>query len=152
MWCSNLHENIALLIKIGVILVIFNFIIIIKSPQYTGDDLCFCSYATAISTGRRFCSRDNFWTTFRISFIFGRIDGPDLQVSWLDWFLSWTWPQIFKVKYGICYISAKNGQIAMKQKANIPIQLYASNLTIRFDLGHDLDLEVSRSKMKFSTS
>ena len=25
-----------------------------------------------------FCSRDNFWTTFRISFIFGRINDPDL--------------------------------------------------------------------------
>ena len=25
-----------------------------------------------------FCSRDNFWTTFRIAFIFGTIVGPDL--------------------------------------------------------------------------
>ena len=28
----------------------------------------------------------------------------------------------FKVKYRICYISAKNGPIATKQKANISIE------------------------------
>ena len=32
------------------------------------------------------------------------------------------WPSIFKVKYGFCYISAKNGLIAMKQNANIAIE------------------------------
>ena len=111
------------------------------------------------------CSHDNFWTTFQISFIFGRIDGPDLYITWLDfgrdlvlefsrlnlqfaislpkmvrlpwnknqtfrlnskpqiWHLSWPctwpWPWIFKVKYGIHYIFAKNGPIVTKQKANI---------------------------------
>ena len=29
----------------------------------------------------------------------------------------------FKVKYGICYISAKNDPIATKRKANISIEL-----------------------------
>ena len=38
------------------------------------------------------------------------------------WPWPWTWPWIFKVKSGICYISAKNGSIAMKQKANILIE------------------------------
>ena len=33
----------------------------------------------------------------------------------------------------------------MKHKANISIELYASNVTIGFDRGHDLDLEFSRS-------
>ena len=34
----------------------------------------------------------------------------------------WTWPwPFFKVKYGICYISARNCSIAMKWKANISI-------------------------------
>ena len=56
------------------------------------------------------------------------------------------------MKYGICYISAKNGPTAMKRKANISIELWGSNVTIRFDLGHDLDLEFSRSSMEFAIS
>ena len=39
------------------------------------------------------------------------------------WPWPWPWPWIFKVKYGICYISAKNGRIATKRKANISIEL-----------------------------
>ena len=39
------------------------------------------------------------------------------------WPWPWPWPQIFKVKYRICYISAKNGPIATKPKANISIEL-----------------------------
>ena len=42
---------------------------------------------------------------------------------------------------GIRFISARNGPIATKQKANISIKLYASNVTIKFDLCHDLDYE-----------
>ena len=41
---------------------------------------------------------------------------------------------IFKVNYGICYTSAKNGPIAKKRKANIAIELEASNVTIRFGI------------------
>ena len=52
----------------------------------------------------------------------------------------WPWPWIFKVKYGISYISAKSGPIATKRKANISIELQASNVTIGFDLDHNLDL------------
>ena len=100
------------------------------------------------------CSRDNFLTTFWISFIFCTIVGPDLYITWLHFgrFSSWPWPSIFKVKYKICYISAKNGPIAMKRKANISIELKASNVTMGFDLGHDLDLGVSRSNMEFAIS
>ena len=35
----------------------------------------------------------------------------------------WCIADTFKVKYGICYISAKNGLIATKRKANISIEL-----------------------------
>ena len=56
------------------------------------------------------------------------------------------------VKYGICYISAKNGRIATKRKPNISIELLGSNVTIGFDRGHDLDLEFSRSKIEFAIS
>ena len=39
------------------------------------------------------------------------------------WPWPWPWPWIFKVKYGIGYISVKNGTIATKRKANISIEL-----------------------------
>ena len=68
------------------------------------------------------------------------------------WPWPWPWPWIFKVKYRIEYISAKNGAIATKRKANISIDLKTSNVTIRFDLGHDLDLEFSRSNMELAIS
>ena len=66
------------------------------------------------------CPRDNFWTTFGISFIFGTIVGPDLQINWLDFgrFSSWPWPWIFNVKYRIGYISAKNDPIATKRHSD----------------------------------
>ena len=46
----------------------------------------------------------------------------------------------------------KNGPIATKQKANILIELLGSNVTIGFDLCHDLDLEYSRSNIEFPIS
>ena len=59
------------------------------------------------------------------------------------WPWPWPWPWIFKVKCGIRYILVKNGPIARKRKANISIVLKTSNVTIGFDLGHDLDPEFS---------
>ena len=64
----------------------------------------------------------------------------------------WPWPLIFKVKYWICYISAKNYPIAMKCKANILFNLKATSVAIRFHFGHELDLEFSRSNMEFAVS
>ena len=49
-------------------------------------------------------------------------------------------------------MSAINGPIATKRKANISIDLYGSNATIRFDLGHDSDLAFSRSNIEFTIS
>ena len=62
------------------------------------------------------------------------------------WPWPWPWPWIFKVKYGICYISTKSGPIATKQEANIPVEPHASNVTNRFDLVHDLDLWIFKVK------
>ena len=56
------------------------------------------------------------------------------------WPWPWPWPWFFKVKYVICYISAKNGSISTQRKANILIELQASNVTNGFDLGIDHDL------------
>ena len=85
-------------------------------------------------------------------------DRHETKIKHIDWNLglkcdhyvctwTWPWPWLFKVKYGICYISAKNGAIATKRKANISIDVKASNVTIEFALGHDLDLEFSRSNV-----
>ena len=49
---------------------------IIKSPRYTGGDFLFLYAAAAAAADS--CPRDNFWTSFWISFIFGMIVGPDL--------------------------------------------------------------------------
>ena len=49
-------------------------------------------------------------------------------------------------------MSAKNGPIATKQKANISIEPYALNVPIGFDLSHDLTLNFSRSNMEFAVS
>ena len=54
------------------------------------------------------------------------------------WYWQWPWLWISKVKFGLCYISAKNGVIAKKWKANISIEL-KSSMTIKFDLGYDLE-------------
>ena len=47
---------------------------------------------------------------------------------------------IFKVKHGICYISAKNGPITTKLKTNISIELKASNVTWGLTLAMTLTL------------
>ena len=62
------------------------------------------------------------------------------------WLWPWPWPWIFKVKYRICYISAKNGQIVSNRKANISIELQASNVTNGFELDHNLDLWILKVK------
>ena len=56
-------------------------------------------------------------------------DCHEMKSKHMDWILGlkwgrwvwpwpWPWPWIFKVKYVICYISAKNGPIGTKRKAN----------------------------------
>ena len=61
----------------------------------------------------------------------------------IDWTLSlkrdhriWPWPCIFKVKYGIHYISAKNGPIAIKQtyRLNSKPQMWPLDLTLAMTL------------------
>ena len=47
----------------------------------------------------------------------------ELKCDHRVWPWPWPWPWIFKVKYGISYISAKSGPIATKQKGNISIEL-----------------------------
>ena len=121
-------------------------------PVIPGWLFCTGSYAVAGAAPTAACrifSRDNLQSTFRISFPFGSIDGPDLYIAWFDfcWFSPWPWPWIFKVKYGICCISAKKGRLSWSEKADITTKYYASNVTVGLDFGHDLDLEFSRSSI-----
>ena len=72
------------------------------------------------------------------------------QTYQLNWRLQ-MWPSgltlaMTLVKYGISYISAKSGPIATKQKANISIELQASNVTNVFNFGHNLDLWILKVK------
>ena len=72
------------------------------------------------------------------------------------WQVSWPWPIYYLVRFwptlaitltlnfqgqiwSLLYLS-QNGPIATKQIANILIELEASNVTIGFNLGHDIDL------------
>ena len=83
------------------------------------------------------------WKSHWISFLdFCMNHGCDHRV----WPWPWPWPWIFKVKYRICYISAKNGPIATKRKANISIELQASNVTNGFELNHNRDLWILKVK------
>ena len=61
------------------------------------------------------------------------------------WPWPWPWLWIFKVKYEICHISTKSGPIAMRRKANISIWTLGLKCDNGFDLGHDLDISISRS-------
>ena len=71
---------------------------------------------------------------------------PGLKCDQRIWPWPWPWPWIFKVKYGISYISGKSGPIATKRKANISIEPQASNMTNGFDLDHNLDLWILKVK------
>ena len=84
-------------------------------------------------------------------------DCPETKCKHINWtlgfkcdhrFWPWpcTWPWIFKVKYRICYISAKNGPLATKQKVNISIEFQASNVTNGIDLDHNLDIWIFKVK------
>ena len=125
----------------------------IKSPRLPGVTMFLYWLLMPLMLAAEFHSRDNFRTSFRISFIFGRIDGPELEITWLDFgqFLLWPWPWIFKVKYGICYVWAKNGPIAMKRKQTYRLKS-RPQIWLWIDLVHDLEHELSRSNMKFAIS
>ena len=132
-----------------------SMIFVIKSPQYTGGDFMFLyRFVRRRRRPQILVHAITFEQLLGFLSFFGTIVGPDLQITWLHFrrFSSWPWPRFFKVKYGICYISAKNGPIATKRKANIAIELWGSNVTSGFDLGHDLDLEFSRSNIEFAIS
>ena len=107
------------------------------------------------------CSAAFVWTLYWLSWSYPGI--PELALSphgfsdslsglmalitWLDFGRLWSWPWlwIFKIECGNCYISAKNDPIATKRKMNVSI-----HLAICVDLGHDLDLGLSRWNFKMA--
>ena len=81
------------------------------NPPVTGGDFLFLyRFMRWHCQPQTFVHVITFLKTFSFPSISGRIDGPHLQITWLDfcWFPPWPWPSVFKVKYGICCISAKN--------------------------------------------
>ena len=117
---------------------------IIKSTQYTGGDFMFL-YRFVRRRRRRRRRRRPQILVHAITFeqLFGFLSFlarllaltcrlPDkilgdfrlgLKCDHRVWTWPWPWPWIFKVKYRICYISAKIGPIATKRKANLSIKL-----------------------------
>ena len=68
-------------------------------------------------------------------------DCHETKSKHIDWILGlkydhwvWPWPWIFKVKYELCYISAKNGLIATKHWFNSRPQMWPSGLTLAMTL------------------
>ena len=99
-----------------------------------------------------------FKVKYRISYISGKnclitmkpkIDWTiGLRCDFNFWPWSWPWPWIFKATCLICYISGKYCPIATKPNINISNDhLKASKVAINFYLGHDFDLEFSRSNV-----
>ena len=61
------------------------YVMLIKSSRYIRVTLCFCTGMPPLPLpppplppAADYCSRSNFRTAFQVSFIFGRLDGPDL--------------------------------------------------------------------------
>ena len=69
-----------------------------------------------------------------------------LKCDHLVWPWPWPWPRFFKVKYGICYISAKNGLIVTKRKSKHIDWTPGLKGDNGFDLDHNLDLWIYKVK------
>ena len=110
-----------------------------------GVTLCFVPVRTPPPVAD-FCTRENFWKTFWNSFNFGTIVGPDL-IDYLIRFWS-----IFVVTLALDF-SRSNMEFALSQKWSDCHQTYRLNPMPQmwpsgwFDLGHDFDLEFSRSNV-----
>ena len=72
-----------------------------------------------------------------------------LGLKWV-WPWPWPWPWILKVKFALS--QPKMVWLPRKEKQTYKLNSKASKVTIRFDLGHDLDIEFSRSNMEFPIS
>ena len=127
---------------------------VFKSPPLYRGWLCFVVTLTMNFEGQ-------IWNLLYLSQKWS--DCHEAKSKHIDWILGlkcdhrvwpwpWNWPWMLKVKYRICYISAKNGPIATKRNTTISIELKAWNVTIKFDLGHNLDLEFLMSNMEFPIS
>ena len=85
------------------------------------------------------------------------------------WHNCWPWPTVYLIRFwsifvailtvnfqgqiwNLLYLSQKMVRLPRNEKPNISIEPLGSNGTIRFDLGHDLDLEFSRSNIEFPIS
>ena len=151
-WWSDcnkiLHMTTAAVLKWHVRKFVGIWRVVIKSLRYTGGDFMFLYRFVCRRRNRRrlrilvhtitleqlfgflsFCRRRLLILVHAITFeqlfgflpFFARLLALTYRLLIIN--SLWPWPWIFKVKYGICYISAKNGPIAMKRKANTSIEL-----------------------------
>ena len=97
----------------------------IKSPQYTGGDFMFLYRFVRRRRPQIFIHAITFEQLFEFLLFLARLLALICRLP--DWMLVDFRRDLhldfFKVKYKICYISAKNGPIATKLKANISIEL-----------------------------
>ena len=136
---------------------------VFKSPRYTGVDYMFLYRSI-------YCRCRHCWSRSQMLVHVITLQQPfnnflDFLYIWHNY---WPWPIDYLVKFwsifvlsltlnfqsqlwDLLYLS-QNGSIPPKWKANILIELNTSNVTIKFYIGHDLDLEFSRSNVKFVIS
>ena len=95
----------------------------VSSLEFTVFTTLYCRQPSYFCTGIRRCQMcwpqtffsDNFPTTFRVFFIIGSIDGPDLWITFWSIFCDLD----LKIKYGIsyiCIVSQKWSDHEMKSK------------------------------------
>ena len=73
-----------------------------------------------------------------------------LEILFLPNFLRKFRMCIFKVKHSIGHISGMVGPIDVKRKGGASVGYWVNYVTLTFDLTHDLDLVVSRSKFEIA--
>ena len=108
------------------------------------------------------CLQEKVRTTHPITTKLGSDIPLVVPITWLDFrgvlletlfflqnFLWKFWMCFFKVKHSIGHISGIVGTIDVKRKG-APVGYWVNYVTLTFDLTHDLDLVVSRSKFEIA--
>ena len=108
------------------------------------------------------CLQDKVRTTQPITNKLGSYICLVMVITWLDYggmlletlvlpnFLRKIWMCFFKVKHAIGHISGMVGPIDVKRKESAWVGYWVNYVTLTFDLTHDLDLVVSRSKFEIN--
>ena len=108
------------------------------------------------------CLQDKVKTTHPITTKRSSYIPRVMLITWLDFvgilletlflpnFLWKFWMCFFQVKHSIGQISGMVGPIDVKRKGCASVEYWVNYVTLTFDLTHDLDLVVSRSKFEIA--